>query len=58
VYFYQAGRKGEQWTRTPIDKGNIAAAGCAVADFDGDKRLDIACIGSATTNLKLYRGVR
>lgn len=58
VYFYKADAKGQQWTRTPIDKGNIAAAGCAVADFDGDKRLDVACIGSATTNLKLYRGVR
>jgi hypothetical protein len=57
VYFYRADRKAENWTRTAVDKGGIAAAGCAVADFDADKRLDIACIGSATTNLKLYRSV-
>lgn len=58
VYFYQADAKGEKWTRTAVDKGGIGAAGCAVADYDGDKRLDIACIGSSTTNLKLYRSVR
>jgi hypothetical protein len=55
VYYYQADGTGQQWQRHNVDKGGIAAAGCAIADFDGDRRLDIACIGSATTNLKLYR---
>lgn len=58
VYFFRADAKGEQWTRTAVDSGGIAAAGCAVADLDGDNRIDIACIGSATANLKLYRNVR
>ncbi|MBI3682837.1 MAG: hypothetical protein HY235_20890 [Acidobacteria bacterium] len=40
-----------------VDKGGIAASGCAVADFDGDKRPDVACIGSATANLKVYRNL-
>ncbi|MBL8178045.1 MAG: VCBS repeat-containing protein [Bryobacterales bacterium] len=57
VYFYKADAKGQSWTRTPIDKGNIAAAGCAIADFDADRRLDAACIGSATANLKLYKNL-
>jgi len=54
VYYYKADRKGAKWTKVPIDKGGIAAAGCAAADLDGDKRIDIACIGAATTNLKIY----
>jgi hypothetical protein len=57
VFYYQADRTGRQWRRHIVDKGGIAAAGCAIADFDGDQRLDISCIGSATTNLKLYRNV-
>jgi hypothetical protein len=54
VYYYKANRKGDKWTKIAIDKGGIAAAGCATADLDGDKRIDVACIGAATTNLKIY----
>lgn len=57
VSYYSVDNKGTQWTKHPIDKGGIAAAGCAAADFDGDKRIDVACIGSASTNLKLYRNL-
>jgi hypothetical protein len=32
----------------------MAAAACAAADLNGDKRIDIVCIGSASTNLKWY----
>jgi hypothetical protein len=28
-----------------------------VADLNGDGRLDIACIGSSTANLKLYENL-
>jgi hypothetical protein len=50
IYYYN----GRSWHRIPLDKGGIAAAACAVADLNGDGRPDIACIGSATTNLKWY----
>ena len=43
------------WSRISLDDGGVSAAACAVADLDNDSRPDIACIGSATTNLKLYR---
>ena len=36
---------------------DIAAAACTVADLNGDGRLDIACIGSATHNLKWYENL-
>ncbi|MCS7025369.1 MAG: VCBS repeat-containing protein [Bryobacteraceae bacterium] len=57
VYYYEADRTGSGWQRHAIDRGGIAAAGCAVADFDADSRPDVACIGSATANLKLYRNL-
>jgi len=30
----------------------MAGAGCAVDDLNGDKRLDVVCIGTATANVK------
>lgn len=53
--YWSSGKDGESWTRTKLDDGGIAAAACTAADFDRDGWIDIACIGSATTNLKLYR---
>jgi hypothetical protein len=44
------------WTRVVLDK-SIAAAACAIADLNGDGRPDIACIGSATANLKWYENL-
>lgn len=52
VYLYYF--NGRSWHRYPLDKGGIAAAACAVVDLNGDGRPDVACIGSATTNLKWY----
>ncbi|MFY9570394.1 MAG: hypothetical protein WAV20_03195 [Blastocatellia bacterium] len=43
--------------RQTLDDGGIAAAGCAVLDLNGDGRLDLACIGSATANLKWYENL-
>jgi hypothetical protein len=55
VYIYTAeDEQGLKWTRHDLDKGGISAASCAVADLNGDGRPDIACIGSATANLKWY----
>lgn len=58
VYVYSAvDAKGSQWSRQALDNGGIAAAGCAVADLNGDGRPDLACIGSATANLKWYENL-
>ena len=32
-------------------------SGCAVADFNNDKRIDLACIGASTANLKWYENL-
>ena len=45
---------GGEWTKQVIDDGGMAAAGCAITDLNDDGRLDIACIGSGTANLKWY----
>jgi len=52
--YYASDAKGLHWSKQLLDDGGIAAAACAVADLNGDGRPDIACIGSATTNLKWY----
>ena len=55
VLVYSPGREG--WTRTVVDEG-ITAASCAAADLNADGRPDLACIGSATQNLKWYENLR
>ncbi|MEO7650278.1 MAG: VCBS repeat-containing protein [Bryobacteraceae bacterium] len=52
--YYARDRKGERWTKSVLDQGGIAAAACAAADLNGDGRIDLTCIGSATANLKWY----
>ena len=55
VYLYRAANGVQDtWTRQTIDDGHMAAAGCAVADLNADKRLDVVCIGTATANLVWY----
>jgi hypothetical protein len=55
VYLYRAeDRAGKRWTRQTVDDGGIAAAACIALDLNGDGRPDLACIGSATANLKWY----
>lgn len=46
-----------KWSRQSVDNGGISAAACGIADLNGDGRPDIACIGSATANLKWYENV-
>ncbi len=58
VHIYRASdERGTKWERTKLDDGGIAAAACAAADLNGDGRVDLACIGSATTNLKWYENM-
>ena len=55
VYIYKFDNKS--WNRQILDDGDMSAAACAVADLNGDGKLDIACIGSATHNLKWYENL-
>ena len=55
VYVY-TNDKGK-WTRHDLDNGGIAAAACIALDLNGDGRMDVACIGSFTTNLKWYENL-
>jgi hypothetical protein len=58
VYLYRAATaKGDAWTREVLDNGDMAGAGCAVADLNADKKIDVVCIGTATANLKWYENV-
>ena len=59
VYLYRLTDAGEDaWSKRPLDDGDMSAAGCAVADLNADKRLDVVCIGTATANLKWYENRR
>ena len=55
VFLYR--RTNGKWERRTVDAGPIAAAACAAADLNGDGRIDLTCIGSATANLKWYENV-
>ncbi len=56
VNIYRLGANN-QWSKfviaAPAEK-SMAAAGCAVAHLNDDKRPDFACIGTSTANLKWY----
>ncbi|MBI3666442.1 MAG: VCBS repeat-containing protein, partial [Acidobacteria bacterium] len=55
--FYAQDDRGEKWDHHVIDRGGMAASGCATADLNADGRVDIVCIGAATSNLKWYENV-
>jgi hypothetical protein len=46
--------RGAKWQRTDVDPGGVAVEDLAVADLDGDGRLDIIAVGRATHNLRIY----
>ncbi|MGA2134759.1 MAG: VCBS repeat-containing protein [Bryobacteraceae bacterium] len=54
--YYAQDADGERWSKVVLDK-DMPAAACAVADLNGDGRLDVACIGSATGSLKWYENL-
>lgn len=55
--FYAKDAAGREWDHQVVDNGGMAGSGCTSADFNGDGRLDIVCIGSTTTNLKWYENL-
>jgi hypothetical protein len=46
--------ESRHWQRQVLDSGTMAAAACTAVDLNADHRIDLACIGGATTNLKVY----
>jgi Concanavalin A-like lectin/glucanases superfamily/FG-GAP-like repeat/FG-GAP repeat len=57
LYLYRFDPAAGNWTRQALDRGGMGAAACVVVDLNGDGRPDIACIGSATANLKWYENL-
>jgi hypothetical protein len=57
LMLYTAASDGATWARRTIDEGGMAGAGCAAADLNADKRVDIVCIGTATANVKWYENI-
>jgi hypothetical protein len=58
VYIYRStDQAGRTWERSELDGGDMAAASCVALDLAGNGRIDVACIGSATHNLKWYENV-
>lgn len=49
---------GKQWARQTVDGPGMRANSCVAADLNGDGRVDIACIGGATTNLVWYENAK
>ena len=56
VWIYSMNPSGA-WVRTTLDDGRMGAAGCIAVDLNGDSRTDVACIGTATANLKWYENL-
>jgi hypothetical protein len=48
------GIRPTEWTKHVIDPAGVAIEDLAVADLDGDKRLDIVAVGRATKNVRIY----
>ena len=45
---------GKEWNRIAFDEGDVAASGLDIANINSDGRLDVICVGTATSNIKWY----
>jgi len=58
LYIYNClDSRGKGWKRVALDEGDMAASGLQVADINDDGRLDIICVGTATSNIKWYENL-
>ena len=59
VFFYKAAdAAGQKWDRMVLDDG-IAANSCVAADFNGDRKMDLACIDAGNPwAFKWYENTR
>ncbi len=48
---------GRRWERIALDEGDMAASGLQVADINNDGKLDVICVGTATSNIKWYENL-
>jgi len=55
VYIYRW--DGKQWAKSQIEEGSMPSAGCATGDINGDGKLDVVCIATATANVKWYENL-
>ena len=58
LIYSRSDNESRRWTRRVLDTGTMAAASCAAVDLNADHRIDLACIGSATANLKWYENIK
>ncbi|MBI1941932.1 MAG: VCBS repeat-containing protein [Acidobacteria bacterium] len=57
LYIYTASDpSGSKWARQILDT-EMAASGVAIADLNGDGRLDVVAIGASTGNVKWYENL-
>ncbi len=55
--FYAQDDAGTEWRHEMLDHLGMSASGCAIADMNGDGRVDIVQIGGATHNIKWYENL-
>jgi hypothetical protein len=58
LIYSRTDNESRKWTRKVLDTGTMAAAACTAVDLNGDRRVDLACIGQATTNIKWYENIK
>ena len=55
VYLYRlTNALADQWARQVLDDSGGGAAGCAAADLNSDRRLDLVCISSESGVARWY----